>query len=284
MAGPNDDEDPGRGTAHLDMATRDRVQRGGDPAAAAAAAGRQFGNVARVQELTREAWRRTWAERLAQASATRFDSSSAPPAYSSNAILPLGRGIRVNTAIFQVINALRLRALPVPHGIGTGRDHGRLDGRRAAILRAGGHAPGRGSCEPGEVDDGRWIFAPADILRIGGDANAVAPAAARSGVARRRRAAARRHCAARDLSARHRVANRSDRRVARRMGRLADLRRDYAAPRCPSCSRPGHRPVPQVSQTQSNRRGSNTVSARVTGPPAMHGHGVGDKGSSHAST
>lgn len=57
----------------------------------------------------------------------------------------------------------------------------------------------------------------------------------------------------------------------------------YAAPRCPSCSRPGHRPVPQVAQTQSSRRGSNTVSARATGPPATHGQGVGDNDSSQAS-
>jgi hypothetical protein len=41
---------------HLDMATRDRIERGEQPADAAAAARREFGNVAHVQEIRREMW------------------------------------------------------------------------------------------------------------------------------------------------------------------------------------------------------------------------------------
>jgi hypothetical protein len=42
--------------AHLAMATRDRVERGEAPRAAAMAARREFGNRALIQEITREMW------------------------------------------------------------------------------------------------------------------------------------------------------------------------------------------------------------------------------------
>ena len=102
---------------HLEMATRDRIERGEDPAAAAAAARREFGNVAQVREVTRGMWGRTWLDRLAQDARYTARLLRRTPAFSCIAILSLAVGIGANAAIMQVISAVTLRALPVsrPH-------------------------------------------------------------------------------------------------------------------------------------------------------------------------
>jgi predicted permease len=103
--------------AHLDLATRDRIERGEDPIEAAAAARREFGNVTHVQEVTREMWGGMWLERLVQDARYALRLLRRTPTFAFVAILSLAVGIGANTAIFQVINAVRLRALPVarPH-------------------------------------------------------------------------------------------------------------------------------------------------------------------------
>jgi putative ABC transport system permease protein len=98
---------------HLELATRDRVDRGEDPEAAALAARREFGNFTQVQEVTRAMWGRMWIERLAQDLRYAARLLRRAPGFSSVAILSLAVGIGVNAAIMQVINAVRLRSLPV---------------------------------------------------------------------------------------------------------------------------------------------------------------------------
>ncbi|MGA8409515.1 MAG: permease prefix domain 1-containing protein, partial [Candidatus Acidiferrales bacterium] len=51
---------------HLARETQDNIDRGMSPEEAHFAALRKFGNVARVQEETREVWSIVWLERLAQ--------------------------------------------------------------------------------------------------------------------------------------------------------------------------------------------------------------------------
>jgi hypothetical protein len=103
--------------SHLDMATRDRIDRGEGARAASDAARREFGNVTLAFEATREMWGWRWLERCLQDVRYGVRLVRRAPAFAAVAILSLAIGIGAATAIFQVINALSMSALPVarPH-------------------------------------------------------------------------------------------------------------------------------------------------------------------------
>ncbi len=99
--------------AHLDMAIADRLDRGESPEQAAAAARRQLGNLSQIQEATRDVWGRRWLEQLAQDARYALRVFRRNPAFAVVAILSLTLGIGANTALFEVVDAVRLRPLPI---------------------------------------------------------------------------------------------------------------------------------------------------------------------------
>ena len=122
--------------SHLKMATADRIDRGESPADAAAAARREFGNVTHVRETTLDVWRRRWLDETRQDVRYALRGFRRNPGFALVAILSLALGIGANTALFEVVNAVRLRTLPVADPSSLVEVHiADRDGARGARLR-----------------------------------------------------------------------------------------------------------------------------------------------------
>jgi len=98
--------------AHFRLAVEERVARGESRESAERAVRREFGNEARVREVTRMMWGGMWLDRLAQDLRFGVRSLIRHPRYSVVSAVTLALGLGASVAIFSVVETVLLRPLP----------------------------------------------------------------------------------------------------------------------------------------------------------------------------
>jgi putative ABC transport system permease protein len=116
--------------SHVEMLADEYVSRGMSPEEARRAAIASFGNVARARESAFDVRGGGWLDTVWQDVRYGFRGLRRNPGFAAVAVLTLGLGIGANTAVFSVINAVFLQALPY-------HEPGRL-----VVVWGGASAPG----------------------------------------------------------------------------------------------------------------------------------------------
>ena len=99
---------------HVDLETRENLERGMAPEDAARAARVSLGNVPLIQEDARAVWGWRWLDAAVRSLTQGFRSFRRTPGFSLVAMGVLAIGIGLNTAIFSVVYGLVMRPLPYP--------------------------------------------------------------------------------------------------------------------------------------------------------------------------
>ncbi len=101
--------------SHLNLAIAERVAGGEDPARARTAATRELGNIPLIEDVTRGNRGWLWLENLLHDTRYALRQLRRSPAFTATALLTLAFGIGANLAVFQLLYAVILAELPVPH-------------------------------------------------------------------------------------------------------------------------------------------------------------------------
>lgn len=125
---------------HLDQQEAANIAAGMPPQQARTAARRALGGFEQRKEECRDTRRITFTEHLVRDLRLGWRQLRKQPAFTLAAVLSLGLGIGANSAMFQLLNALTIRPLPVPQPgqlvevrlTGDGRD-GRHNGRNRQV-------------------------------------------------------------------------------------------------------------------------------------------------------
>ncbi len=97
---------------HLEMAAKERVERGEDKREAERAARREFGNVGLVKEVTRDVWGWRWLRDIADDARYGLRILIKNPGFTIVAVLSLALGIGATTAVFSVVYGVLVNPYP----------------------------------------------------------------------------------------------------------------------------------------------------------------------------
>jgi hypothetical protein len=125
---------------YLESETLDNIARGMPPAEVGVAARRKLGNPLLIREEIYRMNTINWLESACQDLRYATRGLRASPGFAAVAILSLALGMGANTAILQLLDAIRLRSLPIErpqeqaevkinggnHGLGLNQDYGEL--------------------------------------------------------------------------------------------------------------------------------------------------------------